>query len=90
MRIVYTSHEQEQARFAEEAANYFRENPHSFTYADGDPEAGELFAIRWNSFTVLVVRLAEDFEPLCYPTVQFFSGDLPPLKGEPQIQEPKT
>ena len=85
MKIIYHNNEKENAVFAEKAANYLRENPRCYTYAESYPEPGKLFAIRWNSFTVLVIRLAEDFEPLCYPTRQFFPDDLPPLKGDPCI-----
>jgi hypothetical protein len=83
MRIVFTHREKENEAFAAKAADWFKNNPKCYTYAEGDPKPGCLFAIRWNPYTVLIVKLDEEFEPLCYPTVQFFTGDLPPLVGEP-------
>lgn len=79
MRIINITNEKENAEFAEKAANHFRAHAQSFTYADGDPTAGELMAIRWNPFTVLIIQLSADFCPLLYPTAQFFPGDLPEL-----------
>jgi len=69
------------ADFAKQAAEYFRDNPSSYTFADGNPIPGELLAIRWNTLAVLVIRLAEE-QPLCYPVWQFIKQDLPKLKGE--------
>jgi hypothetical protein len=83
MRIVDISKEKEAHDFAECATRYFAENPSCFTYANGDPTPGEFFAIRWNSFTVLVVRLDESFVPACYPTYQFIKADLPRLATNP-------
>lgn len=92
MKIIHISEEQENAKFAEEAANHFKSYPTSFTYAESDPTPGKLFAIRWNSSTVLIVKLHEDFEPLGYPTRQFFREDLPRLIDAwyPRPPEPKV
>jgi hypothetical protein len=80
MRIVYHNAEISAAEFARKAAEYFKENPRCYTYADRDPTPGEFFAIRWNPYTVLVVRLDEDWDPACYPLAQWKMDDLPPLK----------
>lgn len=80
MKTIYISTEKENATFAEQAANHFKSHPTAYTYAEADPTPGKLLAIRWNPYTVLIVKLHEDFEPLAYPTSQFFTGDLPPLK----------
>lgn len=69
------------ADFAKRAAEYFRDNPSSYTFADGDPTPGDPLAIRWNTLAVLVVKLGEE-QPLCYPVWQFIKQDLPKLKGE--------
>lgn len=79
MKIINIANEKKNAEFAEKAANHFRNNAQSYTYADDDPTAGELMAIRWNPFTVLIIRLSDDFEPRAYTTAQFFIGDLPRL-----------
>lgn len=93
MKIIYISQEQENAKFAELAANEFKKNAKLYTFAESDPKPGKLMAIRWNPFTVLIIKLDEEYEPLAYPTSQFFQGDLPPLIGDFQpevvISEPE-
>ena len=82
MRIVYPEQEAKDYEFAKRAILYFSQNNKAFTYADSDPTAGELLAIRWNPYTVLVVRLCEDFDPACYSVHPTLSHDLPKLEGE--------
>jgi hypothetical protein len=81
MRSIRICSQEESAVFARKASEHFRDNPRAYTFAEGDPVAGELMAIRWNSFAVLLIRLSEDSEPSIYATAQFFPGDLPPLQG---------
>jgi hypothetical protein len=81
MRVVSLSKEQDAAAFARKAALDFSENPKHYTFSEGDPKPGELFAIRWNSFTVLVVRLDESMEPACYPTHDLIGKDLRPMEA---------
>lgn len=81
MRIVQIEEEKDRAEFAERAAHHFNENRWAYTYASGDPKAGELLAFRWNSENVLVVRLDESFEPSVYGIRQFgINNELAPLE----------
>lgn len=80
MTIIDISRDKEAADFAQKAAEDFRDHPNHYTYAEGDPKAGEFFAIRWNSFTVLVVRLHEDEQVRLYTTHQLIKSDLPRLQ----------
>lgn len=82
MRIVSITDTKEEMEFAHCAAEHMAENPRLYTFANGDPQPGKLFAIRWNPFTVLVVKLDEMHEPACYPVGSFIGKDLPPLKGD--------
>jgi len=86
MRVVSITNQVHEAAFAKRAAAHFAKNPRHYTYAEHDPEPGKLLAIRWNSFTVLVVTLADDHVPALYPTHDLIQSDLPPLQGEPAIQ----
>ena len=79
MRQVIISQQLEADEFAKKATEFFAINDWAYTYADGDPTPGELFAIRWNTMAVSVVRLCPDTEPLLYTSHQFIGGDLPPL-----------
>lgn len=63
--------------FARKATDHFTAHPSHYTYAEGDPQPGELLAIRWNDFTVLIVKLDESFQPECWPVVQLIGTDLP-------------
>lgn len=81
MRIVNIAQDQAGAEFAGKAASAMAANPKLYTWAEGDPTAGELLAIRWNSFTVLVVRLDECCDVSLYATNQLIGEDLPPLEG---------
>ena len=82
MREVFPDDEKEFEQFAETASKYFKENPHCYTYAEGDPAAGQLLAIRWNTMAVLILRVDGEFEPLIYTVRRFIGDDLPPLKPE--------
>jgi hypothetical protein len=86
MRIVNIDEDAQQAAFAKLAAEAMSQNPRLYTFAEGDPSPGELFAIRWNPFTVLVLKLDDEHIPALYPTqnANMIMADLPPLKGEPQ------
>jgi hypothetical protein len=77
MKIMSFSRIQESREFAKRAAEHFLENQKSYTFAESDPEPGGLFAIRWNSFTVLVVKLDETFEPECWPTQELINAEFP-------------
>jgi len=77
MTIVNIETDKEAAEFARRASENFRDNPKYYTFSDGDPECGQLFAIRWNSFAVLVVRLHEDTPVRVYPIHQFNIKDFP-------------
>lgn len=80
MKIINPRQDAESQAFAKKAADTFRDKPELFTYADGDPVAGELFAIRWNPFTVLVIRLHGDFEPECHSVYNLgHKADFPKL-----------
>ena len=86
MHVVNILDRQAEAAFAKEAVEYFAGEPKAYTYADGDPEPGKLLAIRWNLYTVLVVRLDETHDPACYPTNDFIGKDLPPMQTSPLNQ----
>lgn len=83
MRVVNIASDQKVHDFAKKAAEEFAAHPTYYTYAESDPKPGELFAIRWNSYTVLVLRLDDDFEPACYPTHQLIGSDLPKFVASP-------
>lgn len=85
MRIVSVAKTGEEIAFARRAVTHLSEHPSHYTFAEGDPAPGGLFAIRWNPFTVLVVKLDETHIPACYPVHEFIAKDLPPLQGEPYI-----
>ena len=87
MRIVNIEKEVAQANFALRAAKAMQDNPRLYTFADSDPTPGELLAIRWNPYTVLVIKLDEAHIPSLYPTqdANMIKADLPPLQGEPSI-----
>ncbi|MCJ7409533.1 hypothetical protein LPQ06_28485, partial [Klebsiella pneumoniae] len=57
----------ERMAFAERAAMHFADHPEHWTYADGNPEAGELLALRWGLLdrAVLVLRVSDE-EPVIY------------------------
>lgn len=80
MRLVDIRKDMRAADFARAAAQHFAAHPSFYTYADGDPKPGELMAVRWNSFTVLVLEVGEDFEPSLYDTGALGVGRLPNLK----------
>ncbi len=80
MRVIDRAKTEKSHAFAEKAAAHFQANAWAFTFADGDPVQGELFAIRWNPYTVLVVELSADFEPECHSIYQLgLHTDLPRL-----------
>lgn len=79
MTIVNIEQQQEENDFARKATEHFRDNAKCYTYAEGDPTPGKLFAIRWNSFAIAVVRLSEDHTVLNYPVRQFIQQDFPKL-----------
>lgn len=83
MRIVSIKADQGEAKFAEEATRYFESDPSNYTYTKSDPEPGEYLAIRWNSYTVLVVKLDPDHDPGLYSTYPFINDDLPRLTPKP-------
>tara|TARA_R110000868_G_scaffold130260_4_gene339867 strand:- start:1096 stop:1359 length:264 start_codon:yes stop_codon:yes gene_type:complete len=85
MRIISITNTKEEQDFAKRAIEEMAKNDRHYTYADGDPKPGCLFAIRWNPFTVLVVKLDDSHEPSCYPVNQFIGKDFPPLKGDVTI-----
>lgn len=60
MTIINLEKNKEADDFAKKAAEHFRDNPPHFTYAESDPAPGHLFAIRWNPYTVLVIRLHDE------------------------------
>lgn len=80
MITVDIAQQQEEAEFARKATEHFRDHSNCYTYADGDPTPGELFAIRWNSFAIIVVRLSADHSVLNYASHQFIQQDFPKLK----------
>ena len=82
MRIVNQTRDKAARDLAELAARYWLANPGTYTYADGDPAAGELLAIRWNSYTVMVVQL-NDEEPLLFETQTLIGAYLPRMEATP-------
>jgi len=80
MRIVNQTRDKAARDLAELAGRHFTDHPGSYTYADGDPAPGELMAIRWNSYTVMVIQL-NDEEPLLFPTANLGLPDLPRMGG---------
>lgn len=81
MMIVVDIHQQAAAlELAKEAAKHFAANPANYTYAKDNPRQGELLAIRWNRYTVLVVRIDDTFVPSLYPTNAMGIPELPPIK----------
>lgn len=79
MITVNIQQQQEEAEFARKATEHFRDHNNRYTYADGDPKPGELMAIRWNSFAIIVIRLSADHEVLNYASHQFIQQDFPKL-----------
>ena len=79
MRIVDVEGQEKEAQFAETAMKNFDKHPEKFTFAEEDPAAGELLAIRWNPHTVLVVKLAKKHEPACYSVYPTLDHDFPKL-----------
>lgn len=71
-RLVNMADEIERMAFANRAGLHFADHPKHWTFAEGDPEAGELLALRWglHGRAVLVLRVAEEV-PVIY-------GDLVP------------
>jgi hypothetical protein len=68
MRHVYPTELRDEMAFAERAAASFAENPTHWTFAGGDPEPGQLLALRWGlgNDCVLVVKLDAEHEPTLY------------------------
>lgn len=89
MRLINVHEERDCENFAREAAEHFATHPTNYTYARGEEKTqsdilpGELLAIRWNPWTVLVVRVSDHGEPRLYPTDQMNVGKLPPLQPSP-------
>tara|TARA_R110002050_G_scaffold191532_6_gene326337 strand:- start:4635 stop:5102 length:468 start_codon:yes stop_codon:yes gene_type:complete len=76
MILINLSAENERAAFARDAAQYFRDNPLTYTYAKGDPEAGKLLAVRWNGVTVMVLRIEEASTPVLYRSHDLIAGEI--------------
>lgn len=74
MRVINVPRTLAEIKFAERAAVHFNEHVTSNTYTDGEVESGRLFAVRWNSFTVLVFMLDECHTPTCYPIEHLIPG----------------
>ena len=70
MRMTNIHEERAQQDFAERAAAAFKSDPNMRTYDEvpGDPEPGQLFAVRWGvaGQAVLVVKLDDCHEPTVY------------------------
>lgn len=68
MRHVYLSEQDEQTAFAKRAAKHFAAHPEHWSFADGNPEAGQLLALRWGlgEDCVAIMRLDANFEPTIY------------------------
>jgi hypothetical protein len=88
MRVVSPNLDAEELAFAKLAAEKMRDNPRWYTFAEDDPEPGGLLAIRWNAFTVLVVRIDGESMPALYSTSHLIACDFPPLKGDPKAEAP--
>lgn len=76
MRIVNFTQDKEARDFAAKACICFKENPSYYVYTHGDPEAGKLMAVRWNSFTVLVVKLDDNFVPELHSASHYIKEDF--------------
>lgn len=85
MTLINIQKDKECAEFARAAAECFRDHPYCFTYAVGDPKPGCLFAIRWNSFTVMVVRLDDEDLVRLYGSHDLIQQELPKL--EPKFSQ---
>ena len=82
MRIVNIDRDVALKAFAVRAAQDFSAHPNHFTFADGDPAAYSLLAIRWNAFTVMVVHIDE--EPLLFDKGTLNGGGVfPPVSCTP-------
>jgi hypothetical protein len=77
MKLVKLREGRAMARFAERAAEHFHAHPAHYTFADGDPEAGELLAIRWNCATVMIIKPEDD--PVLYDSEELIGESLPPI-----------
>lgn len=93
MRIVRPTDDAEALTFAKTAAEHFASNPRHFTYGEVTP--GKSFAVRWNSHTVLVLKIDENSEVLLFDTWNALGmKELPTLQGEPptmaDLQEKKN
>ena len=54
--------------FAQEAADFFKNHPHSTVHVDGDLGVGKLLAIRYGD-DVLVVKLDDSHAPTIYKSL---------------------
>lgn len=86
MRIVRPTDDAEALTFAKTAAEHFASNPRHFTYGEVTP--GKSFAVRWNSHTVLVLKIDENSEVLLFDTWNALGmKELPTLQGEPPTMD---
>jgi len=83
MRLISIDKDAKHTDFARKATEWFNDHPQHYTFAEGDPEKGELFAVRWSTISVLVIQIDQDFEPLIYPVFPFIKSDLQPLQPTP-------
>ena len=94
MKTVSPQRQQERAAFAKEAALAFDKDPEMYTYSKGPGiQQGELLAILWNPYTVLICRVAGDFESdsevELYPSSELIGKDFEPRKAWGWTPKPK-
>lgn len=65
--MIFIEFKGECLRFAQEAAEYFSQNPEQSTYtAEDEIQSGEYFAFRWNTNGGICVILIGDETPVVY------------------------
>jgi len=71
MKMTTESQEIETLSFAKDAAKHFAKHTEHTTFTRKDITPGCLFAIRWGlqDDCVLIIKLDDDFEPICYQQI---------------------
>jgi hypothetical protein len=79
-RHTTTHIEEGRIAFARRAAARFAQDPKLWTYAAGDPEPGELLALRWGlgEDCVLVIRVGDDQPVIFGQIVREALGEVVP------------
>lgn len=61
MKLINLTKQKETTQFAKQANEYFKQHSMMYSYGVEHPPApGDLIALRWNSETVAVLRIADE------------------------------